>query len=500
MLPMKAQQAMILAKGAGLLARLLLGGLLLGGGPCLPPAQAQVSDALLDKLVDKGILTVKEANDLKQETDAGFSRATAAKSGVPDWVSQMRLYGDVRVRAEHLTAEDPLVVDRTRYRFRLRVGVTATMLDNIEAGFRLTSSDSPSGTSVGDPISGNTTMNGNGSKKPIWIDLAYGKWTPINRDGWTVTGTLGKMENPFVTSDMVFDPDYTPEGAALQASWRINEEHVVKLNGGAFALAEFPTNVSDSFLFGVQARWDGKYGKRENFHRLESTLGVAWYGINSATYTPTNAFSGTNNLGPDWATVSTANLANGSVPNVNYGNTRTISPPGLLVYHYNPIVADAGLTLNLVSFPLYPGVFPLRVAGDYMINPAAPTANTGYQVGVYLGKAGKRRTWELSYRYKWLESDAWYEELVDSDFGAVYGLRDGTTPIPGGASGYRPGTNVKGHIIRGSYSPYDSLMFSVTFFMTDLIHPFPANYPAADSKSAYPSAANRLQVDAMWKF
>ena len=43
-------------------------------------------------------------------------------------------------------------------------------------------------------------------------------------------------------------------------------------------------------------------------------------------------------------------------------------------------------------------------------------------------------------------------------------------------------------------------MFSVTFFMTDLIHPFPANYPAADSKSAYPSAANRLQVDAMWKF
>ena len=58
-------------------------------------------------------------------------------------------------------------------------------------------------------------------------------------------------------------------------------------------------------------------------------------------------------------------------------------------------------------------------------------------------------------------------------------------------AGYGAGTNTRGHIIKASYSPYDSLTLSVTYFRTELIDESPL---ASDSKMG------RLQVDAVWKF
>ena len=61
---------------------------------------AQSSDALLDKLVEKGILTTKEATELRQEADQNFNEAYKVKTGLPDWVDQLKLYGDFRGRME----------------------------------------------------------------------------------------------------------------------------------------------------------------------------------------------------------------------------------------------------------------------------------------------------------------------------------------------------------------------------------------------------------------
>ena len=65
---------------------------------------AQSVDGLLDKLVDKGVLTVKEANDLREESDKNFSTAYAAKNGMPDWVTSLRFNGDLRLRYDRITA------------------------------------------------------------------------------------------------------------------------------------------------------------------------------------------------------------------------------------------------------------------------------------------------------------------------------------------------------------------------------------------------------------
>ena len=47
-------------------------------------ARAQSSDALIDKLVQKGILTANEAKDLRDEADSDFKTAFQSKMGMPD--------------------------------------------------------------------------------------------------------------------------------------------------------------------------------------------------------------------------------------------------------------------------------------------------------------------------------------------------------------------------------------------------------------------------------
>ena len=150
------------------------------------------------------------------------------------------------------------------------------------------------------------------------------------------------------------------------------------------------------------------------------------------------------------------------------------------------------MTYLLDSFPLYKGNFPICVSGEYMNNPAAPSSadNHAWNAGIMFGKSGKKGTWDFSYTYKWLGANAWYEELVDDDFGAFYGSLN--SPANSGKDfGFGGGTNVKGHVVRFSYSPADALTLQVKWFLTDLIHPFPAG---SDSRM------NLLQVDASWKF
>ena len=89
------------------------------------------------------------------------------------------------------------------------------------------------------------------------MDAAYGKWTPINDGTWMVAGTIGKMDQPFQASPMVFDPDYTPEGAALQATYKINDKNSLAFNGAAFVLDQ--VNSRGPFLYGGQAIWNANW-------------------------------------------------------------------------------------------------------------------------------------------------------------------------------------------------------------------------------------------------
>ena len=431
-------------------------GLVCAASVCLAlTAAGQSADALIDKLVEKGILTVKEANELREEADKNFSQAYSVKSGMSDWVSALKFNGDLRLRYDHINVDNPSVVDRDRARYRLRFGVTAVLQDNFEVGLRLISGETGRGSTMIDPISGNASAENNAAKKLLGIDLAYARWTPINSE-WNLSFIGGKMENPFVFSDTVFDPDYTPEGLAQQISYTLNGKHAIKLNLGEFVLDEVAASSSDPLLFGAQLRFDSQWSPK-----WQTAFGVAGLGITGRKF-----------------------LTTASVPDQNLGNTRGTN--GALVYSYYPIVADASVTYSLPSLRYYAGPFPIRVGGTYVFNPGAPRQNTAYEAGVAFGKAGKKGTWEIAYRWKTLEADSWYEELVDSDTGAFY-----QTAAVGGRSGYGPGTNLRGHWMRVAYSPYDSLTLAATYYLFELINESPAGSG---------NQTGRLQVDAMWRF
>ena len=451
---MKNQKRKWSLTAAGMLATLTLGA----------TAYGQSADALIDKLVDKGILTVKEANDLREETDKGFNQAAQVKSGIPDWITSFKLGGDLRGRYEGIYTKGENSADRNRFRYRLRFGLTASMTDDLEVGFRLASG------TLTDPISPNQTMGGNAVRKTIGIDLAYAKWTPLHKSDWTGTFVGGKMENPFVFSDLVFDPDYMPEGLAQQFGYAFSDKQSLKFMLGEFVLDEIGASSKDPFLVGAQLRLDSVWTKK-----LQTSFGVAALAISGKD---TLSTGGDNLMHPG-----------NNVPNVNVGNTRTPVVGGVggnLVYNYNPIVVDGALIYTLDSFPLYKGVFPIKLAGEYMNNPGASANNQAYSVGIQFGKSGKKGLWDISYNWKYLEADAWWEELVDSDFGGFYAVAP-----PGGSQGFQCGTGVRGHIIKATFSPYDSLTFGAKFFMTELINPYPAG-----SKSG----ASRIQLDAAWRF
>src|ERR1043166_2600590 len=223
------------------------------GGALATKTQGQSSDALLNALIKKGIISEKEAQDIKaeatKETAKEINQTFSAKTGMPAWINSYKLYGDFRGRFEENHADNFLYHDRDRYRYRLRLGLNISMLNNFDVGLRLSSGDPASaGANAGaagsqsnpggQPITANQTLGSLNPRKFIWIDAAYGRWTPIKNNDWTVSATIGKMDNPFQLSNMIWDYDINPEGVALQASYNINDQHALKANGAWFLLDE----------------------------------------------------------------------------------------------------------------------------------------------------------------------------------------------------------------------------------------------------------------------
>ena len=192
----------------------------------LTTVKAQTDGALLDALVKKGVLSDKEAEDIRASAIKEYSETPASKLSLPDYVTKLQIYGDARLRYEYLDEKPqanvavnssgvpiagPVSRNNTleRYRYRLRVGADYTFTDNFKAGFELESNTASD--------SANQSFGNGFSKSAINIGLIYLQWKPV--DWLTLTG--GKQHNPLYTTDLSWDPDINPEGGAETASWTI---------------------------------------------------------------------------------------------------------------------------------------------------------------------------------------------------------------------------------------------------------------------------------------
>ena len=110
------------------------------------PAKAQVSaDALLDKLVAKGILKPDEAEELKTEAATTNNNPKGLDFKLSHAIKSAEIFGDVRMRYEYRSAKlgpeaGPYAGGydtADRWRYAVRLGVRGDLVDDFYYGLRL---------------------------------------------------------------------------------------------------------------------------------------------------------------------------------------------------------------------------------------------------------------------------------------------------------------------------------------------------------------------------
>ncbi|MFA6133013.1 MAG: putative porin [Phycisphaerae bacterium] len=332
---------------------------------------------------------------------------------MPGWLDNLKFAGDLRLRYDGQfynwgknQGDDKK--NRNRARFRLRAGFVKTWLeDQMEVGFRLASGngDSTYNKNGSDPTSTNQTFDGDWSKKPVWIDLAYAKYSPKQIKGLAIIG--GKMIKPWVENEIFMDTDVNPEGF-----WA---EYTLPKMGPVT-----PFVGSGYFLL------------RESADVYDATMAIYQAGVKTA-------------ITKDVKYTFAANLQDfdhydDSGASANGNDSPLTKVPGFQVINLS----------NNLELPV--AGKPLAFMGDWAHNCGATDSSNDYDdqrnafaTGVKWGQNKKKGDWSLKYRYAVVQANALPGQFVDSDFGFA---------------------NRKGHVIGGEYNLMDNLTIGVNVFLT----------------------------------
>jgi hypothetical protein len=357
-------------------------------------------EILLDDLVSKGVLTKQDAEDIlkkMQETKTKEMEKAKAEGKAPepdwvknmpdwvknppDWIKNIKFSGDFRLRYQWEDREADDKLERNRGRFRLRLGAETKLADEVKVGFGLASGS-------GDPRSTNVSFENTFEKKNIKIDYAFAEYSPVK--WFSLIG--GKFQNPlYRPSDLLWDTDITPEGAAVKFQYPVLPTLDISFNSGFFVLDEI-SDGHDPYMVALQPGLNWNITKDINFQ-----LALAYYLFGGVQGTTLDFSSGTNTL-------------------VN----------GKLKFNYDAPVVSAGFGFKNPfgqTFIPYFGLF-----GEYVNNPDPDDDHQGFIAGLRAGHTSMKKfgDWFFEYSYRKLEKDAWPDVFPDSDF-------------------YGGATNVKGH-------------------------------------------------------
>jgi hypothetical protein len=441
--------------------------------------------------------------DIKHEVLAATKEQNWAAPGLlPDWVNRIRLFGDIRVRYETvlfpegndntgsfpnfnaINTGSPYDVsgfqfapqlnvdeDRTRFRLRARMGLEAQLGDGFTAGLRLATGENNSPTSTNQSLGlANQGQGGNFSKYAIWLDRAFLKYEVTgDQPNKLLAMTVGRFDNPFFSSEIIWDDDLGFDGAVIQAKYPVTRSLTPFVNLGAFVVFNTDFNFSsiqpdkfpsdDKYLYAAQVGTEWKISKD-----WQLKLAAAYYrfdnieGQLSDPYTPLTAqdAGNTDNTRPSFAQKGNTYFPlRNIVPNAlnNFGTTSQFQYFGLAT----PF-EEFALTARLDYNGWEP--FQVSLSGEWVkniafdrnaieqraVNNRGPD-RAGGLLGKYEGgdtawivnlKVGhpalqKFADWNVGVNYRYVESDAVVDGFADSDFG-------------GG------GTNIKGYSLFGSFA------------------------------------------------
>ena len=383
-------------------------------------------------------------------------------------------------------------VDRARLRARL--GVVATVSDNVTVGLTLsTGSSTSSPTSTNQTMGqGNATNPGFFNKDAVVLDRAYVKYDPLS---WlSVSG--GRIKNPFFSTDLVWADDLNFEGIAMTVKPDLSSVMSGMPNtfvtAGWFPLTSMvPNQTSLRTLMAIQAGADWQLGTKDNHVKLACSL-YDYQGIEGVLQTNAAFTAGS-------PTYLASEYAAGYR---QHGNTLfRINAPAQMALVGAPQpswgLASSFRELNLTGTVDIAEFDPVHVlvTGDIVknigFNAAQIQARTGAAIvdGNSLGYMGKiqvgaakiqrRGDWNVSMAYRYLGSDAVLDAFTSSDFGLG-------------------GTNSKGTIIGANYGIEKNTWLSMRWMSSDLID---SMIPTANGLSAPTKfSTDLIQLDLNTRF
>lgn len=402
--------------------------LLWGGASGAAWASSDV-DILLNKLVEKGVLTGTEAGQIRQEiADTKDARTKElAKEILPD---NWQWKGDVRLRNEYRDQSGESRENFNRQRIRLRVGAEGKVNDELKAGFRLSTGSNAT------PGAPNQTLDDTFAKKVFLLDQAYMTYTPqLPGEFGRLSVTGGMFENPFwVASPMVFDPDLSWAGVAVKETYEFGGPAgaTAFLSGGVFPVDSDANGGRIPAMYSTQggvivAPWAEAEDSPEYVKHLKLTGALGYH---------------------DMANVVDAGALIINTPTTAGGSNEL----------------DAAEDFNMLN-PAYElatvvGGVPVSTYGDVVVNTAASGDRRGFNLGVKAGKATTpwdlKRGWEAGYFYQKLDTNAAFDGFTDSDFN-------------GG------GTNNKGNTGWLTLAVLKNTQFTTKVLAGRSIHPAPKN-------------------------
>ena len=448
--------------------------------------------ALLDALVRKGVLTNKEAQDIETEAIKETAGVTAGKIQIGDWVQELKLSGDFRLRNqwdEHtqMIPGNPaskrldVNIPRDRWRFRLRLNIDFKLKADFFGGVQLTTSDNRNGDT------GNATYTGGYDNYNIFISRAFMGWRPVP----ALTLIAGKQANPFYTTDLFWSPDDNPSGLVE----RIDFHKFINMTFGEPVAAEgkapaplpeaTPGNalevslIAGQFIFfnnnldsgSTQLKWDAYQFETQLQTRLK--IGKNF----SITVAPALFITNDASVGSN-AVLANGNLNPGSVPSVSGTAAQNNAQPFPIIQrNLFVVLAPGDITYNLFGkpFSLY-WDFAYNALGNDRFNKDYGPLFSSYR---FLTRTATTPTffhrWQpsISDSLAWLVGLRYGENKKAGDFLASVDYRQigvaATDPNINTDDFALSNMNCQGFEFKLAYSLTDFLTISVTGYISDAL-------------------------------
>ena len=394
-------------------------------------------NSLIDKLVEKNILSLEEAGAL---VDSAKNENKKQAVEIPEWIGKMKFSGDLRLRHDtQWRDEGDDKYTRNRERFRLRFGFKTKPTKTTEVGVRLASGSGFQNTT-------NQSADEHARGKNIFIDRAYLTWKPSS----FIEITGGKQKNSLFTSPLVWDSDVSPEGITERFNTKVADSVKLFANFGQWFLEELNMKDTDRdavlllYQLGSEIKASDNVsiqiaGTYYDFLNLDE---LKW---NDGVLSDKDEFLGYNNKHSQQMIFDNKEKLLNEFGCWEIGakvKIKKVLPVPVSIFATYLVNEEADMD-KLVEKGVDPGDSDpadlMAYGGDDRDN--------GWLAGVALGSKKKKGDWYMKYFYQKLEDYAFPAVFVDSDF-------------------HGGGTNNKGHYVQGVYCLADNIQAKATGFLT----------------------------------